>query len=413
MKRPNHTSLGILTIVFFAIIIGCGGGGASPGGTSTTGTSSSGTSTSGTATSTTGSTTSSTSTTGTSTSGTTTGTTTGSTTSTTGSTATTTSTTGTTTSGTTTSSTGSTAGFLPQNAILFVSHESPSKLKSIKADGSGETVLATFDNASIAAVAKNPNTNNSFAFAKITMSGATPTVRLYLGNSTLSTTGALLLTTTVFDSIGDIQFSPSGDKVLFSGLRAIDQNFKLFSVPIAGGAISIIDDADDFQVCPNSSSPLVTYSKSVTSSVSEIFTANYQTNGSITKVSNLNSTSLSPTFNRAGTLILFSSVAAASGRNDLFTIPTSGGTTTQVTSTSNTSEFGAMFNEDGTKISYIGVDVNPLLTGLYVCNADGSSSIQLVGSTSLGFTTYFTDSNGRSFGGINGWHFSLRRGNRY
>ncbi|MCX6343218.1 MAG: hypothetical protein NTU72_12665, partial [Fimbriimonadales bacterium] len=87
------------------------------------------------------------------------------------------------------------------------------------------------------------------------MSGATATVRLYLGNSTLSTTGAILLTTTVFDSIGDIQFSPSGDKVLFSGLRAIDQNFKLFSVPIAGGAISIIDDADDFQICPNSNSP--------------------------------------------------------------------------------------------------------------------------------------------------------------
>jgi hypothetical protein len=373
MKSPSNTSVGIFAVVFCATMIACGGGGAGGGGTTTT------------------------------------------TTSTTTTATTTTSTTATTTTSTTSTTTGTTAGFLPQNSILFVSNDGPSKLRSIKEDGTGDTTVASFNFLEIGAVAKNPNSTNNFAFAQITVSGTSSTMRLYSGDSSLNPATSTPLASTVFDSINDIQFTQNGARVLFTGIRASDTNPKLFSVPATGGAVTVLDDADDFNISPIQSSNLVAYSKETTAGVTELFTLNYATAGSITQITSRGTLSNSASWNRAGTSLLFSSLDGTSGRNEIWRVNATGGSPTRITNTSDVSEFGAMFNQDATKISFVGLNSDPLKTGLYVMNADGSSPVLLVASTSLLNETYFTDANGRSLIGL-GWHFSsnrsFRRGRR-
>lgn len=284
-------------------------------------------------------------------------------------------------------------------------------LKSIKEDGTNETVLASFSGDTTKAVAANPNTVNQFAFINI-VNGTSTEMRLYRGNSALDPASSTQLTATVFDDVLDVQFSPDGQYVLFSAVRPGDLNYKLFVVPAAGGTETILDDGGDFAVCPDSTNRVVVYSKDNPSGVSsDLYSMNYTTGAGGTALTTLATEAYTPSWNRAGTKLYFASQQPVSGggggaQTELFTVPFPSGSATRVTTTDPVFESGFGVNENETKVSFINFTGSATDSGLYVMNANGTSSIKLVAGTNLGFTTYFTNSQGRSLGG-QPFHFSF------
>jgi hypothetical protein len=109
--------------------------------------------------------------------------------------------------------------------------------------------------------------------------------------------------------------------------------------------------------------------------------------------------------------VYFSSQQPVSGggggtQTELYTVTFPGGTTSRVSSTDSVFESGFGVNETESKVSFINFTGDSADSGLYVMNADGTSSVKLVAGTNLGFTTYFTNSQGRSIGG-QPFHFSF------
>lgn len=302
-------------------------------------------------------------------------------------------------------------GSLPPNAILFTRFDGSGVfLKSIKEDGSNETVLASFNGDTIKAVAANPNTANQFAFVNFD-SATIPSMKLYRGNSALNPATSTQLTTTVFEDVLDVQFSPDGQYVLFSAVRTGDANYKLFVVPAAGGTETILDNGGDFSVCPDSANRTVVYSKDNPSGTSsDLYTVNYVTGAGKTALTTLNTETFTPSWNRAATKVYFSSQQPVSGgsgtQTELFTVTYPGGVTAQVTTTDAVFESGFGVNEGESKVSYINFTGSDTDSGVYVMNADGTGVLKLVGSTGIGISTYFTNSQGRMVGG-QPFHFTF------
>ena len=364
-----------LAVLGGALLIGCGGGGTSgPGLTTGTGITT-GTNTTGTATGTT----------------TTTGTTTATTTGTTG-----------TTGGPTT------LGALPVNRILYSDgNGTTSVLRRIAADGTDSAPIAQFPT-NVAVVAPNPQTSNVYAFAARPSNDNQGLFTLYRGTSTVDPATATAITTQQFTYVSDLAFSPDGTIVFFIAQVSDTDTPKLYRVATAGGAPQVLDFADNYL----SVSPVgqkIVYSKlNASEDGTDLYVRDYSPTSTPTKLTNAVAENSLGSFDRTGTKIVYSSDAAASGY-DLYSIPATGGTPTRLTNTPDLDEFGAAYNDDGTKIAYSALSQTAGLSGIYLANADGAAASQLLANTSLNFDIYWTSQLGRGItaGGPAG--FVLRR----
>lgn len=251
---------------------------------------------------------------------------------------------------------------------------------------------------SVEAVAPNPTKTNEYAFGKIT-SG--PVAKLYKGTSALNSATGTLLTSTSYQDIDDVQYTPDGAYIIYKADTGT--GYKLYRIPAAGGSPVVLDTVFEFSVSPVSGSHKLVYSKDL-GTTSEIFTMDYTT-ASSTQITTLGSDVYNPSWSRDGNTILFSFIAAAATNADLYSVPAAGGSVTQVTNTPNEYEYLGMYNEDATKIATIYAD-STFAMNLGVYDISGSSLGSILADTSLGINCYWTDSNGRAVR-INMPHFHI------
>ncbi len=264
-------------------------------------------------------------------------------------------------------------------------------LKQINPDGTGSNNIATYPAATIAAVSPNPTKTNEYAFASIDTTAFPPTAKLYKGNVALNPATSTLLTSTVYQVIDDIQFSPDGNFILFKADTGT--GFKLYRIPVGGGSAIPLSDVFEMSVNPVVGTHLVAVSQAV-GALSEIFTIDY-TNAASTQITTTGVNVFNPTWTRDGGTILFAADDGAGGNWNLFTVPSTGGTATQVPNPGNYFMAFGFFNEAKSKIGTIMFDGSGTLA-LEVQDSDGQNLTQLVSDNSLGVTCYWTDSNGRA-----------------
>lgn len=279
------------------------------------------------------------------------------------------------------------------DTILYTeSSGSNGAVKGIKANGTGGSTLATYPIDTVKAASPNPMVANQFAFASVDTTG--PTAKLYRGNATLSTTGALQLSPTTFEDIDDVQFTPDGQNVIFKAVTpGSTTGYKIYIVPVTGGPETLLDQVFEFSVCPIQGSNLIVYSKDL-GTTSEVHTINYVT-GTKAKLTNLGGDVFYPTWSRDATKILFIS-SVGGGNRDVYQVPSNGGATTQITNTVGVSEDYAFFNSDASKIAFLSSPGTGTNYNLGVMNANGSSPTTIVSSDTLGLMIYWTSTLGRS-----------------
>jgi len=101
-----------------------------------------------------------------------------------------------------------------------------------------------------------------------------------------------------------------------------------------------------------------------------------------------------PAISRDGTQVVYSALDLDRGDFDLYTIPTAGGTIRRLTNTAGRNEWGASFDESGTKISY-SVGGAADAPGIYVYF--NGVSTRIVTDSSVTSGTYWASSIGRSY----------------
>jgi hypothetical protein len=262
-------------------------------------------------------------------------------------------------------------------------------LKSIKADGTNDTALASFTAGNITAVAPNPTKPNQFAFASF--NSTTLKYKLYKGSAALDPASSVLLTSTTYDAVDDVEFTPDGAYVIFKADAGT--GYKLYRVAVGGGSAVALDDVFEFSVSPVVGSNLIAYSKPL-ATTSEVYTIDYLTSTQ-TQVTNLGIDVYSPTWSRDGANILFGYTADPLVDNiHLFNTTYPGGTVTEVTPVSAYNEPFGFYNENMTKVAVVRSGIAGVFLSVY--DITGASYFDAVTNDSLGPVCYWTDSTGRA-----------------
>ena len=167
----------------------------------------------------------------------------------------------------------------------------------------------------------------------------------------------------------------------------------MYRVAVGGGSILALDDAFEFSVSPVVGSHLIAYSKT-SGATSEIFTFDY-ISGTSGPITSLGFDVFSPTFSRDGNKVLFVVSQVIGIDSDLYSVPTIGGSSTQVTNTPSLFKSMGFYNEDSSKIAAVMFNGSAVQT-IQVITNNGATYTPLVVDDSLQPILYWTDSNGRS-----------------
>lgn len=289
-----------------------------------------------------------------------------------------------------TNGTPTTPGALPQNEILFtVNDETGGYLRRVKPDGTGGTILAQYPT-NVVAVAPDPqNVGRYVFFASSTTDGP---FRIYRGTNSVDPAASTAISTQTFAFVGDLAFAPDGNTVFFVASTTDSAPRRLYKLPVSGGTPEVLDNALRLAVSPVGQK--LVYSKdNAEFTGSDIYVRDYNAGSTPTRLTTAVAENSYPAFNRAGTKIVYSS--NANGSYELFTINPDGTGNVQVTTTADLDEFGASFNEDGTKLAYSALSNELGGSGIYVANVNGSGRQQVAADASIDFDVYWTSSLGR------------------
>ncbi len=281
-------------------------------------------------------------------------------------------------------------GYLAPDTIYFADNTNSNEtLCAISPSGSTLSVLGTLPNGFGAAIV-NPSSRNSFVF---TYSPNGTRIGIYT-NQTLSARGATELVSPQFDGVSMLQVTPDGSTVVFiadaNGLSS------LYTVSTAGGLPRSLTAADTASLSPDGQT--IVFSAPTNSG--EFLGTISIAGGATTIMTNGQSVDLYPQFKKDGTQIVFSSNRsdpAGSAPFDLYTMTLSNKVVTRITTSTTRSTFGASFSGDGTRLSYVALDPSqPGGSGVFVMATNGGPSTQIWSSDSVGASTYWSSSSGRS-----------------
>ena len=213
-------------------------------------------------------------------------------------------------------------------------------------------------------------------------------------NTSISAAGANTIVAPSFDSVSMLQVTPDGSTLVF--IASTGGVSSLYSVATTGGSTLRIAAADTAALSADGTK--IAYSSQTTTG--EMLSVMALTGENVSTLTPGTSVDLYPQFSRDGSTLIFSSNRAASGASsvfDLYTINLSSRAITRVTNSSNSSKFGASFNDQGTQISYVSLSTDQTsATGVWVCNSNGTSPSLIWTSDSVGASTYWSSATGRA-----------------
>ena len=177
--------------------------------------------------------------------------------------------------------------------------------RQINPDATGDSLVTSYSG-NFDAVTRNP-TASQFAFAYSADPLALDPVWQIYKNSTVSITGATLLSSTQFRFVGSIQFTPDGSLVVFTGSVA-EGEFGVYRVSSGGTGQLRLDDGEEADV------------------------------------------------DGSGTKIVYTKLDGASGKGEIWTMNLDGSSQTRLTSNTHEDWF-PQWSKDGTKICFYTVRV--------------------------------------------------------
>ncbi len=209
-----------------------------------------------------------------------------------------------------------------------------------------------------------------------------------------SLSGGTLLVNRTFEDVNMIQATSDGSLFLLavsSGVRGL--------YIVHSGIATLVDQAESAEI-RSDGSQAVYVKLSGDATVLNVWTASTSVKRTIVS----GGFNHMPALSRDGTQVVYSALDLDRGDFDLYTIPTAGGTIVRLTNTAGRSEFGASFDDTGTRISYA-VTNDSDAPGIYVY-ASGVST-RIVNDNNVNSGTYWASSTGRSF--IPGWMLRFSR----
>jgi Tol biopolymer transport system component len=263
-------------------------------------------------------------------------------------------------------------------------------LKDVAPDGSNLTTIGSLPGG-IGAAVVNPNVVNSVIFAYAPNGSE---FGIYQ-NSSISASGAIQLVPAQLDSVAMIQLTPDDKTIVF--VASQNGSSGLYTVSTAGGSPMYLAPADSASLSPDGSTIVFSQATAAGEAILSIPTSG----GGTTALTDGTFFDIDPQFSKDGSMVVFSSDRNASGTGGpigVCALSLSSHAFTYVTSDPTSAEMGPSFNATGTQISYIVQNGTPGLSGVYVCNADGSNPIQIYASDQIGQSSYWTGSNGRGLG---------------
>lgn len=201
-----------------------------------------------------------------------------------------------------------------------------------------------------------------------------------------SLSGGTLLLNRTFEDVSMIQATSDGSVFILavsSGVRGL--------YVVRSGAATLIDQAESAEIQSNGSQAV--YVKLAGDATAlNVWTASNGAKRTLVS-GGFNHT---PALSRDGTQVVYSALDLDRGDFDLYAIPTAGGTIRRLTNTAGRSEYGASFDDTGTRISYA-VTSSSDAPGIYVYAGGVSTRIVNDGNVTSG--TYWASSTGRSLSG--------------
>jgi hypothetical protein len=241
-------------------------------------------------------------------------------------------------------------GVVPPNAILYTRRTTNGslELRAIKPSANMDTLLGT-GSSNVAALAINPRVQGQFVYAA--RLGPNAPYGIYIGPN-LTVASDTQLVQPQFQNVSSFQIAQDGSIALFVAALAGNPQTHVFTVDLLhGNGFRFIDDAFEASLAPDNNTIL--YSKS-DNTVIQLFTTRI-TNGGTTQVTFDSVDHDFPQFSKDASQIVCSVFNVATRRFSLELISADGTALQPLPALPGISAVGASFNDDGTKLSFIGV----------------------------------------------------------
>lgn len=254
---------------------------------------------------------------------------------------------------------GTPATNLVGNEILYAEYsEDGTTIEKLTADGKKASVMTKLPGGSPIYAQDPTATHVAFAVQKEGGQG------LYWNTST-TPDNATSLGATNFTNIGSVQFTPSGDDVLYTAESAATP-FSVYLASTTGKMVKKLDEGDDATISPNGK--WVAYSKTGAGH-STLYVIGIDGKGAheITKGSKSND--ILPQWSKDGSKVIFTS--DRDGQFAIYSVPVKGGAPTKVVAGDGII-YGGTPSPDGKKVAYSKISKNKDETGLFIANSNGT-----------------------------------------
>lgn len=181
-----------------------------------------------------------------------------------------------------------------------------------------------------------------------------------------------------YTSLGGVQFSPDGKRVVFTGAQAGSQS-AVYVANVDGKGFRKVDDGDDANISPDGRR--IVYSKMV-SGTSKVFVIGFDGKGGKALTTDKQN-ELLPQFTKDGKRVLFTCVGNEG--MSVHSAPASGGKATKLAL-----GYGATGSPDSKQIAFSRISSNPEESGIFVAQSDGKSPSKIADSPALASPLYWT-----------------------
>lgn len=232
----------------------------------------------------------------------------------------------------------------------------------------------------IPAAAPNPALTQ-WAFFYTAVLDGNPVYNVYR-NTTPTFTGASKLTTNDFEFVGTIEYTPDGNKIIFTASLGAN-DFGVYSMNTNGTGLVRLGDGEE--AFSNAVGDKLVITR-LTAGAGEIGTMNMNGSGFV-NVSNNPAEDIHPQWSKDGTKIYFAS--NRNGNFDVFRMNANGASPTAFSSHAD-DEFGPSPNENESQAAFSVISVNPNDIGVYRIDANGANRTRIVDSTSVGQRVFWS-----------------------
>ncbi len=253
---------------------------------------------------------------------------------------------------------GAPATNLAGNEILYAEFsEDGTTIEKLTADGKKASVMTKLPGGSPIYAQDPTATHVAFAVQKEGGQG------LYWNTST-TPDNATSLGASNFTNIGSVQFTPSGDDVLYTAESA-STPFSLYLASTTGKMVKKLDEGDDATISPNGK--WVAYSKTGAGH-STLYVIGIDGKGAH-PITTGKANDILPQWSKDGGKVLFTS--DRDGQFAIYSVPVKGGAPTKVVAGDGVI-YGGTPSPDGKKVAYSKISKAKDETGLFIANANGT-----------------------------------------